>query len=617
MSLSEKLPSLSLKGQEWFLPVIDERFVLMVSQRLGIGALESRILVGRGFDDLSKIQCFLAPSLKDQLPNPFSFKGMEEGVTRLIKALEEKEPIMVLGDYDVDGATSTAIMIRFFRALGMKIDWYIPDRFKEGYGPKTSAFKQFAESGYKVILTLDCGTAAQEPLMMAKTCGMDVIVIDHHLAPGDVPPACALINPNQPQETPTIKEKYGHLAAVGMSFLFLVGLNQRLREKGWYQSSSTNEPDLRQFLDLVALGTVCDVVPLTGLNRVFVAQGLKIMKRKSNPGLVSLTRVAQLEEKISAYHLGFILGPRINAGGRIGESTLGARLLSTQDEGEALSLAMQGDSLNRERQEIENTLMHQILLDLEKRYESLHDMPEILVVSGEGWHAGVIGIIAGRLKERYHRPVCVIAYEKGIGKASGRSVSQTNLGKIIQGAKDKGLLLEGGGHSMAVGFTLLKEKQGILESYFEDVMKKGGGLQSPRYGVDGIVSLEGITVPFVKALESLEPFGMGNPMPRILIERVRIKTPRLIKNAHIGVRLQAEAGLYLDAIAFRSAQTPLGEALLTSRQERPMDVVGTVGVNVWQGQEKVQMVIEDACFSSQQIMKKEGAFEKKVSLKRA
>ncbi len=587
----------SLKGQRWTLPVLDERFALSVSQRLGVSDLVSRILVARGFDDINKIERFLSPSLKDQLPNPFSFKGMKEGVDRIIRALEGGEPIMVLGDYDVDGATSTALMIRFFRKLGVEIQFYIPDRFKEGYGPKTSIFKTFNEQGIKVVLTLDCGTASFEPLDYAQKCGIDVIVIDHHLTSESVPPTCALINPNQPEETTNITQMYGHMAAVGMTFLFLVGLNQRLRETGWYKVHNLAEPDLRELLDLVALGTVCDVVSLTGINRVFVTQGLKILNRKSNKGLTALSQVASLENEITAYHLGFILGPRINAGGRIGESTLGTRLLSTESEQEAYALAMQGDSLNRERQEIETALFKDISQDLEKRYGTPDQMPEVLVVSGEGWHGGVIGIIAGRLKERFHRPTCVIAYENGVGKASGRSVSGINLGRLIHEAKAKDLLIDGGGHSMAIGFTILQEKENELVAFLCQTVQEGGGLEIPQLSVDGMLSLKGISVPFIKSLEALGPFGMGNSTPRLLLSRLHITAPQLIQNTHVRVRLQGEDGTCLEAMAFRAGQTPLGEALLRGRTERPMDVVGTVRVDTWQGREKVQMIIEDACFS--------------------
>ncbi len=583
----------SVLNKRWHIKESDEKRTLFLEQRLNVPEQIARLLSNRGLSTPESAQKFLNPTLKDSLPDPFIFKDMERAVLRLEKALLENEPIVLYGDYDVDGATSSALFKKFFDALGAPSHLYIPDRLKEGYGPNISAFDSFSKAGIKLVLTLDSGTTAFEPLAYAAEKGMDVIVIDHHISEPSLPPAFAIINPNRYDEDLHTKKDYGNLAAVGVSFLTLVALNRHLREKNLYVQKFPKEPDLRLFLDLVALGTVADVVPLTGLNRTFVAQGLKIMKKRTNIGLKALSDIAKLNEKPEAYHAGFILGPRINAGGRVGESSLGAHLLSTENPEEARMISEKLHDLNQTRQEMESVMLQQAISKVETLLQT-SPLPAALIVADETWHPGIIGIIAGRLKDRYDRPTCVIALENGIGKGSARSLSIVNLGQLIQQAKGLNLLVNGGGHFMAAGFTIEEAKIKEFETFLTEKISKilEASNYKPTLNVDGKLSLEAITVDFLKILEQMAPFGMGNPTPRFMIPYLRIMNTSLIQNTHIRCTLRSETGKRLNAIAFRALNTPLGEALMDAK-DRPFHFVGTFRLDTWNGQEKIQMTIED------------------------
>src|SRR5579883_2440530 len=441
----------SVTGRRWAARLADERLALAMAQRHGQPDAICRLLAAREVD-LEGVPDFLEPTLRKFLPDPSHLKDMDVAVARLVRAVQGGEKIVVFGDYDVDGATSSALLLRFFRSVGGNIGVYIPDRRKEGYGPNAPALLKLREEGAAVVVTVDCGVTAYEPLLAAKQAGLDMIVIDHHQAEIALPEGLAVIDPNRVDDDSPHKQ----LAAVGVAFLLAVGVNRALRSANWY-GTSRPEPDLRQWLDLVALGTVCDVVPLTGVNRALVRQGLKILARRANPGLAALADIARIDEAPGAFHLGFLLGPRVNAGGRVGEADLGVRLLTTTDPAEARALAARLDIYNQERQAIEAAMLEEAVAKVEA-------MPagSIVFAAAEGWHPGVIGIIASRLKERYSRPSFVIALEGAIGKGSGRSVSGIDMGAAVIAAKQAGLITNGGGHAMAAGLTLASARISAL-----------------------------------------------------------------------------------------------------------------------------------------------------------
>jgi single-stranded-DNA-specific exonuclease len=416
----------SLTGRRWMLRGADERAGLALAQRLGIPEIVGRVMAARGID-LDAAEQFLEPTLRDALPDPASLAGMDAAADRLAHAIRSGEPIAIFGDYDVDGATSSALLARFLAAAGVPARVYIPDRIIEGYGPTTPAMMRLRAEGISLVITVDCGTTAFEPLEAAAEAGLDLVVVDHHVAEPALPRAVAVVNPNRLDDT----SGQGALAAVGVSFLFAIATNRVLRESGWYAEQGRAEPDLMALLDLVALGTVCDVVPLVGLNRAFVSQGLKVMGRRRNPGLVALADVARVDSKLSEYHAGFLLGPRVNAGGRVGEAPLGAQLLMTQDSAEAVAIARQLDAWNTERRDIEAHVLEEAMAQAEVSGSS----DPLILVSGEGWHAGVIGIVAGRLKERFNRPAFVIGFDGDTGKGSGRSVEGVDLGSAVIAAR--------------------------------------------------------------------------------------------------------------------------------------------------------------------------------------
>jgi single-stranded-DNA-specific exonuclease len=515
---------------------------------------------------------------------------MDRAVERLVRAITAGETVGVFGDYDVDGATSAALLARFFRALGRHIQVYVPDRLREGYGPNVAALRRLKEAGASVVITVDCGTTAFAALAEARALGLDVIVVDHHVAEPCLPEAFAVVNPNRLDET----SPHGQLAAVGVAFLLVVALNRALRAAHWYGEGHP-EPDLMAWLDLVALGTVCDVVPLTGANRALVAQGLKVMARRANAGLVALADVARLDERPDAYHAGFVLGPRVNAGGRVGEAGLGARLLASDDAIETRAIAARLDQMNRERQEIEAGVLAAALAEAERAAAAGE---ETLIVAGEGWHPGVIGIVAGRLRERFNVPSCVVALGGGIGKGSGRSVRGVKLGAAVIAARQAGLLVDGGGHDMAAGFTVRAEALAGFRAFLADHVRRqlAGERLVPGLSLDGALAPSAATADLVGVLDRAAPFGAGNPRPRFAFPSVRIAYAEAVGNGggHIRLRIAAgDGGRGLKAVAFRAAGTPLGEALLTSAGA-PLHLAGHLKRDTWNGADGVDLVVEDA-----------------------
>lgn len=581
----------SVLGQRWRLRPADDRLVEALGQRLALPEVVGRLLAGRGIG-LDEAPAFLAPTMRAQLPDPSSLRDMDAAVARLGRAVRDGETIAVFGDYDVDGATSSALLRRVLEAVGATVLVHIPDRLAEGYGPNGPALRALAARGAAVVVTVDCGITAVGALAEARAAGLDVIVVDHH-TPGDhLPEAVAVVNPKRRDETTPHRD----LAAVGVTFLLAVGLNRHLRESGWYADEVPGRaaPDLMALLDLVALGTVCDVVPLVGLNRAFVVQGLRIMARRGNPGLAALADVAGVAEAPTAYHLGYVLGPRVNAGGRVGEASMGMRLLSTETPSEARHLAEALDGFNRDRQDIEA----QVLLEAIEQVESqpAADGEPLVLAAGEGWHPGVIGIVASRLKERFGVPACVLAIEGNHAKGSGRSVPGLDLGRAIIAAREAGLLTLGGGHPMAAGFSLEPDRidafRAYLGAHLAEQLGEDGSILDPVLDLDGVLTVEGTNTNLLAHLDRVAPFGAGNPEPVFAVVDARIGHADVVGMGHVRCVLEGRAGGRLKAIAFKAADDDLGQALLTGRG-MVAHLAGTVRLDRWKGRTQPQLIVQD------------------------
>ena len=580
----------SASGRRWRLRgIADDGTAAAIATQLAVPEILARLLSQRGVG-LEEAARFLSPRLRDQLPDPAHLKDMDRAVERLVRAIRDGEKIVVYGDYDVDGATSAALLLRFMAAVGAEGGLYVPDRMREGYGPNAPALLKLKEQGAGLVITVDCGTTAHEALAAAKVAGLDLIVIDHHVAEPLLPSAIAVVNPNRLDED----SAHGQLAAVGVAFLLAVAANRALRDAGWYRTRP--EPDLMQWLDLVALGTVCDVVPLTGLNRVLVAQGLKVAARGANPGMAALALIAAGTGRaaaVDAYQLGFVLGPRVNAGGRVGVADLGARLLSTDDPALAATWAQLLDGHNKERREIEaQTLAAAIELVERQNMES----PVLVFAAAEGWHPGVIGIVAARLRERYERPACVVALSDGIGRGSGRSVPGLALGSAVIAARQAGLVINGGGHAMAAGFTVAADKlielQDFLAARFNDGLDRA--ILLPELAIDAALSAEAAQGDILAQLDALAPFGSANPEPRFAFPMVRAAYVEVVGNGHLRLRFTgALGGAQLNAIAFRVADTPVGK-LLAEAKGRAIHLAGHLRRDTWRGGDAVQLVVDDA-----------------------
>ena len=578
----------SVTGRRWLSRDHDERTALALTQRLDAPELIGRILAARGVG-LDDVETFLDPSLRHLLPDPSHLKGMEAATERLARAVMQGEKVAVYGDYDVDGATSAALLTRYVRAVGGTAAIYIPDRIDEGYGPNVEAFLGLGREGASLIVTVDCGTTAFEPLKAAADAGIDVIVADHHEAEALLPPAIAVVNPNRLDED----SPHSHMAAVGVTFLLAVGLNRALREAGWFGAARA-EPDMRQWLDLVALGTVCDVVPLVGVNRALVSRGLAVMAARGNAGLRALADIAGIDEAPGAYHAGYMLGPRINAGGRIGRADLGARLLVSDDEVETTEIAARLDAYNRERQDTELGVLNAALDQVEETGQAGQDAG-LIFVAGEGWHPGVVGIVAGRLANRFNRPACVISINGDRATGSGRSIAGVDLGAAIIAARQSGLLLKGGGHVMAAGFAArsiyLKAFGEFLQTRLASEITVAA--QARGLNLDGALSPGGATRDLVAAIEKVGPFGTKNPEPRVVLPDVRVSWSKVVGANHVSCSLSGADGSRLRGIAFRAMDSELGPALLNA-DGAPLHVAGKLRLNSWQGNETVQMFIDDA-----------------------
>ena len=572
----------SLKGRAWRERPGDARAAAAIAQREGLPEIAARVLANRGVTP-EAAAAFLKPQLRTSLPDPSSLNDMDMAAERLADAAETGETVAVFADYDVDGATSAALLARFLAATGGATSIHVPDRLTEGYGPNEAAFDRFAETGHRLVLLVDCGTTAFAPLAHAAGLGLECVVLDHHLPEVRLPEALAVVNPNRLDESGAL----GGLAAVGVVFLLVVAANRALRRRGHYRFRP--EPDLRQWLDLVALGTVADVMELTGLNRTFVARGLEVLARRGNPGIAALLAAAGVERRPGAYHLGFVLGPRINAGGRVGEAGLGARLLSTDDSEEAGRIAEVLERLNSERRQVEADVLAAALAT-----EPEEGAPFVLAI-GDGWHPGVVGIVASRLVERFRRPALVGARQGAQLRGSARSVPGVPIGPAILAARDAGLLEAGGGHDMAAGFTLDEAKRAAFEAFLAERLEPlvpAEGHARPL-DIDAGLSVAGASADLLEHLAAVEPFGRGNPEPVFALPAVRVRHARIVGRNHVRADLADGGGKRLAAIAFRSAETPLGRALLDT-EGRALHVAGTLRADDWRGNGAVQFVVSDA-----------------------
>ena len=558
---------------------------MALAQSHGLPELVGRVLAARGIT-LDTADAFLAPTLRALMPDPSVLTDMDKAAARLARAVTAGEAIAVFGDYDVDGATSAALLHRYLSAVARPPRLYIPDRIAEGYGPNAPALLKLHREGVALAVTVDCGTSAYEPLAAAAAAGLEVIVLDHHTAEAALPEAVAVVNPNRLDDTSGL----GALCAAGVTFLTIVALNRALRQAGWFKTRP--EPDLMGWLDLVALGTVCDVVPLVGLNRALVTQGLKVMARRANLGLATLADVASVTGPPEAYHAGFVLGPRVNAGGRIGASELGARLLSTEDPGEAMAIARRLDALNGERRQIESEVLEAALEQVAGRTDG-----PLVFAAGADWHPGVIGIVAARLMERHKRPACVVSLADGVGKGSGRSVRGVDLGAAVIAARQSGLLTAGGGHRMAAGFTVAAERVGELYEFLAGriAAQLGGAPPEASLELDGALSVGGATPALAEVLAKLGPFGSGNAEPRFAVTDARVVRADVVGTGHVRAILTGAEGGRLKAIAFRAVDGELGKALLTAGS-RPLHLAGHVRLDTWNGASGAQLVIDDAAW---------------------
>jgi single-stranded-DNA-specific exonuclease len=553
----------------------------------------TQLLLARGVarDELDRHR---APTLREFLPDPSHFRDMDAAADRLAQAVLGDETVTIYGDYDVDGATSAALLVRLLRALGGSPCYYIPDRLLEGYGPSGEALVRLGSEGSSLIVTVDCGAMAHEALAAAHDAGIDVIVVDHHKCSPELPKAAALVNPNRLDESDE-GAAHGHLAAVGVAFLLAIALVRTLRARGFFETRA--EPNLMALLDLVALGTVADVAQIRGLNRAFVAQGLKVMARRENVGMAALIDASRLNRPPSCSDCGFALGPRINAGGRVGEATLGVRLLTTEDPDEARAIAAQLSALNEDRRAIEAAVQ----AEAEDQLAAQHNRA-VVVLAGRGWHPGVIGIVAGRIKEKAGKPALVIALdadEAGNGKGSGRSISGVDLGAAIIAAREAGLLIAGGGHAMAAGLTVAGDKVEPLAEWLEERLAGAVGRASAERSLllDLAIAPGGLVPELVETLDSAGPFGIGWPGPKVALGPVRIIKADVVGTDHVRLIAAGQDGASIKAVAFRAAETPLGQALLHGSKDRRLWLAGRAKIDDWGAQPKAELHLEDAAWA--------------------
>ncbi|MBO6484913.1 MAG: single-stranded-DNA-specific exonuclease RecJ, partial [Pelagibacteraceae bacterium] len=550
----------SVLGKNWISKRYNEDQVNFLKENFDLSEIVSKLIAIRNIN-IEEVKLFLNPKIKNFLPNPFILKDMEKAADRTVKAIKNNEKIGIFGDYDVDGATSTAILGNYFNQIDRKIEIYIPDRKSEGYGPNQQGFEKLISNGSKLIFTVDCGTLSFDTINFSQSKNTDVLVLDHHQSDLKLPNAFSIVNPNRFDD----KSNLNYLCAAGVCFMFLVALNKKLREIDWFKKNNIDEPNLMNYLDLVSLGTVCDVVPLIGLNRAIVSQGLEVLKNKLNLGLKTLKNVCGIESNITTYHLGYVIGPRINAGGRVGKCSHGANLLLSKDSKETFKIATELESFNEERRLIESNMLKKI-----KNTISINSDDPVIVLSGHNWHEGIIGIIASRLKEKYNKPTVIISVEKGLGRASARSVSGFDIGTVIINAVQNKILKRGGGHKMAGGFTIdenkIEEFKDFLKKKFLKIEKNLNKKNILLF--DAKISPSALNESFFSEINSLSPFGSANPEPKFVVENLELLKSSIVADKHIRSLLSAPDGSAVKSIAFNAIKTDLETYLLSKNRKK-------------------------------------------------
>ena len=574
----------SVLGKNWISKRYNEDQVNFLKENFDLSEIVSKLIAIRNIN-IEEVKLFLNPKIKNFLPNPFILKDMEKAADRTVKAIKNNEKIGIFGDYDVDGATSTAILGNYFNQIDRKTEIYIPDRKSEGYGPNQQGFEKLISNGSKLIFTVDCGTLSFDTINFSQSKNTDVLVLDHHQSDLKLPNAFSIVNPNRFDD----KSNLNYLCAAGVCFMFLVALNKKLREIDWFKKNNIDEPNLMNYLDLVSLGTVCDVVPLIGLNRAIVSQGLEVLKNKLNLGLKTLKNVCGIESNITTYHLGYVIGPRINAGGRVGKCSHGANLLLSKDSKETFKIATELESFNEERRLIESNMLKKI-----KNTISINSDDPVIVLSGHNWHEGIIGIIASRLKEKYNKPTVIISVEKGLGRASARSVLGFDIGTVIINAVQNKILKKGGGHKMAGGFTIdenkIEEFKDFLKKKFLKIEKNLNKKNILLF--DAKISPSALNENFFSEVNSLSPFGSGNPEPKFVVENLELLKSSVVADKHIRSLLSAPDGSAVKSIAFNAIKTNL-ETYLLSKNRKKFNILGKLSLNEWKGQKKVEFIIDD------------------------
>ncbi len=578
------MSELSLSGKNWIYKKFDSSYVEFLKENYLLDEITAKLLSIRNIEKDS-IKSFLEPSIKNLIPNPNTLRDMEKTTLRLLKAINENQRIGIFGDYDVDGASSTAIIGNYLKIIKKNFEIYIPDRRSEGYGPSIKSFQNLIDKKVNLIITVDCGTMSFDAIDFANRNKVDVVVLDHHQSEINLPNAYSIINPNRFDDD----SKLNYLCAAGVCFMTLISINSALRKQGWFLKNKIKEPNLLNFLDLVSLGTICDVVPLIGLNRAIVKQGLKIINSKKNLGLKTLIDLCKIETKASTYHLGYVIGPRINAGGRVGKCSHGANLLLNNNPKESFQIATELEKFNLDRKKLESDLLNVVLNTVN---DDVND--PVLVLCGNNWHEGVIGIIASRIKEKFNKPTVIISLKDNIGKASARSILGFDIGAVILAAIQNKILIKGGGHKMAGGFSIEENKIKQFKEFITKMFKKKIDKNFGRNEIylDSLISASALNFDFYKKVEKLSPFGSGNPEPRFIIENVKVLKSLIVGKNHIKSILLSKDGSSIKTIAFNSYDTDLGQFLLNNKKNT-FNIVGKLSLNEWKGEKNVEFIIDD------------------------
>lgn len=574
----------SVSGKNWLFKKFNDSDIIKFTESYSINEIVAKLLsIRKG--NIKNIDLFLNPKIKNLLPNPLQLKDMDKAIKKTYENIKKNEIIGIFGDYDVDGASSTALLTKYFVSINCNVKTYIPDRQTEGYGPTNSTFKKLIDLGVKTIFTVDCGTLSFKPIDFAKKLDVDVVVLDHHQSDVKLPDACAIVNPNRYDDNSGLT----YLCAAGVCFVFLVALNNKLRTENWFKNNSIQEPNILNLLDLVSLGTVCDVVPLVDLNRALVKQGLKIIKNRTNLGLKTLYDLCKIESQPTTFDLGFKLGPRINAGGRVGKSYHGTELLISEDPQKAYQIAIDLDKSNKERQSIEFLLFDEVNSCVKK-----YDNHPVLLLAGHNWHEGVIGIVASRIKEKYNKPTIIVSLKNKIGKGSARSIVGFDIGAEIINAVQKKVLEKGGGHKMAGGFTI---KEGNIDLFREllissfDKKHKNSSKEVNLY-LDSVIAPSAINEDFFNDINTLAPFGSGNNEPKFVIENIKLVSSKIVSEKHIKSILCGKDGSVIKTFAWNAKNGPL-EILLTKKNKVPFNIAGKLRMNEWKGKKNIEFIIED------------------------